>query len=403
MRKLVLCLMCLMLVVFFPIKVNAAANTLGDLKKELQQLINEKNANDAAKNKTQNEINAENSRISNAHSQVEQAENDIEQAKIQIETSTKEIEETKKKSEELLAFYQVISSDNTFLDYVGGASTATDVIMRADAISQIISYNQNELRKMQSLIEENEELQVTLVKKQNDLQGKIKEYENSLASLKNDLSSLVEVTLDISQQISAQQKLIKYYEDIGCKDNELLSKCTDVANSSKFLRPTVKGYVSSGFGWRSFYLNGKPYSDFHPANDIAGNPGGTPVYATAAGTVAAVISKAKCGGNQVYIHVRVQGIAYTLTYAHLMDVYVKVGDVVTQQTVIGTVGGGGKTLAKNGGWDTCSTGYHLHYAVTKGFYLGGGAEGFSSYNTYVRNSFQPPALPAYGVWFYSRY
>ena len=87
--------------------------------------------------------------------------------------------------------------------------------MRADAISQIISYTQNELKKMESLIEENEGLQVSLVKKQNDLNEKIKIYENSLASLKNDLSSLVEVTLDISQQISAQQKLIKYYEDLG--------------------------------------------------------------------------------------------------------------------------------------------------------------------------------------------
>ncbi len=380
-----------------------AANTLKDLKNELQALINEKNANDAAKNKTQSEINAENNKISNAHNEVEKAENDIASAKAQIDASTKEIEETKKKSEELLAFYQVLSSDSTFLDYIGGASTATDVIMRADAINEIISYNQNELKKMQNLIEENQDLQVSLVKKQNDLAEKIKIYENSLASLKNDLSSLVEVTLDISQQIAAQQKLIKYYEDIGCKDEQTLASCINVANSSQFLRPTDRGYVSSGFGWRSFYLNGKPYSDYHPANDIAGNPGGTPVYATAAGTVAAVISKARCGGNQVYIHVRVKGIAYTLTYAHLQDVYVKVGDSVTQQTVIGSVGGGGKTLLANGGWDTCSTGWHLHYGVTKGFYLGGGTEGYSSYSKYIANSFQPPSLPAYGVWFYSRY
>ena len=154
--------------------VNAAANTLRDLKNELQALINEKNANDAQKNKTQSEINAENNRISNAHNEVEQAENDIATAKAQIESSTKEIENTKAKSEELLAFYQIVSSDNTFLDYVGGASTATDVVMRADAISQIISYTQNELKKMESLIEENEGLQVSLVKKQNDLNEKKK-------------------------------------------------------------------------------------------------------------------------------------------------------------------------------------------------------------------------------------
>ncbi len=403
MMKNVVKIITLFCLLFVLINVNAQANTLKDLKDELQALIDEKNENDAQKSKTQSQINAENNRISNAHNEVEQAENEIATAKAQIESSTKEIEETKEKSEELLAFYQIVSNDNTLLDYIGGASTATDVVMRADAISQIISYTQNELKKMESLIEENEDLQVSLVKKQNELNEKIKTYEDSLASLKNDLSSLVEVTLDISQQITAQQKLIKYYEDLGCKDNQTLSSCISIANSSQFLRPTVRGYVSSGFGWRSFYLNGKPYSDYHPANDVAGNAGGTAVYATAAGTVAAVISKAKCGGNQVYIHVRVKGVAYTLTYAHLKDVYVKVGDTVTQQTIIGTVGGGGSTLKANGGWDTCSTGWHLHYAVTKGFYLGGGSEGYSSYSKYVANSIQPPSLPAYGTWYYSRY
>lgn len=399
-KRFLIILLCL---IILPLKVNAGADTLGDLKKELQALKDQKAANDATKQKTQAEINNENSRIANAHNEVEQAQNDIVSAQAQIEKSNEEIESTKKESEQLLAFYQVLSGDNSFFEFIGGSSNATEVIMRADAISEIVDYNQNKLKKLQTMIEENEKLQITLTKKQAELAEKIKEYENSLASLKNDLSSLVEVSLDINQQITAQQKLIKYYEDIGCKDDQLLSACVDVANSSFFMRPTERGYISSGFGWRSFYLNGKPYSDFHPAYDIAGNAGGTPVYATAAGTVAAIINKASCGGNQVYIHVRVGGAAYTLTYAHLMEIKVKLGDKVTQQTIIGTVGGGGKTLRSNGGWDTCSTGYHLHYAVTKGFYLGGGPEGFSSYSKYVSNSIVPPNLPAYGQWFYSRF
>ena len=235
------------------------------------------------------------------------------------------------------------------------------------------------------------------------LKIKIKEYEKSLSGLKNDLSSLVEVSLDINAQIKAQQELINYYQNIGCKDNQLLSECVNVDGSAMWMKPLNQGYISSGFGYRSFYLNGAPYSDFHNAVDIAGNAGGTNIYSAANGTVAAVIRKASCGGNQVYIHVRVQGVAYTLTYAHMMDVYVNVGDKVTANTVIGTVGGGGKTLKSNGGWDTCSTGYHLHFGVAKGFYLGGGAEGYSSYNKYVSQSIAPPGMPGYGGWFYSRY
>ena len=182
----------------------------------------------------------------------------------------------------------------------------------------------------------------------------------------------------------------------------MLATCITVGDNARWYKPTTKGYISSGFGYRSFYLNGRPYSDYHNAVDVAGISGGTPLYAAAGGTVAAVIRKASCGGNQVYIHVRVQGVAYTLTYAHMQDVYVKVGDKVTSQTVIGTVGGGGSTLKKNGGWDTCSTGWHLHFGVAKGFYLGGGTEGYSSYSTYVAKSIVPPMMPGYGVWYYSR-
>lgn len=383
--------------------VYAAANTLGELKQELANLKKQKAEADASKNKTQAEINAENAKISDAHSAIEKAESDIALSKSKIEESNKKIEDTKDEISQLLVSYEIMQGENSFMQYISGATSMTDLMMRADAISQILIYNQERLTELEKLITTNEELQIELAKKQDDLEKKIVVYENSLANLKDDLSSLVEVTLDISSQITAQQKLIDYYEDIGCKNDELLSKCIDVANSAVWMKPTTKGYISSGFGYRSFYLNGKPYSDFHNAVDVSGISGGSPLYAAANGTVAAVIKKASCGGNQVYIHVRVQGVAYTLTYAHMKDVYVKVGDQVNQQTVIGTLGGGGSTLKKNGGWDTCSTGWHVHFGVAKGFYLGGGSEGYSSYSKYIANSIVPPMMPSYGKWYYSRY
>jgi len=383
--------------------VYAAANTLGELKQELANLKKQKADADASKNKTQAEINAENAKISDAHAAIEQAESDIVLSKKKIEESNKIIDEMTEDTKAILISYEIMLGENSFMQYISGATSMTDLMMRADAVAQILKYNQTRLTELEELITTNEQLQIDLAKKQEDLEQKIVVYEDSLENLRNDLSSLVEVTLDISSQIAAQQKLIDYYEDIGCKDHELLSACVDVASSATWMKPTTKGYISSGFGYRSFYLNGKPYSDFHNAVDISGISGGSPLYAAANGTVAAVIRKASCGGNQVYIHVRVQGVAYTLTYAHMMDVYVNVGDTVNQQTVIGTMGGGGSTLKKNGGWDTCSTGWHLHFGVAKGFYLGGGAEGYSSYSKYVANSIVPPSMQKYGQWYYSRY
>lgn len=389
-----------LLLCLIPFNIYAKDKTLGDLKNELASLKNQKAQNDSAKKKTENEIANENNKIKNAHDAVDKAESDIETAKLNIEKSNKEIAETKNETEEILVFYQIMLGNNNYAEYISGATSITDLIMRGESISQIIKYNQDKLSSLEKKITENEELQVELAKKQVELEANIKSYEASLEGLNNDLSSLTEINLDINSQISAQQKLITYYENVGCKDNDLLSVCTSVSDNAGWLKPLEKGLITSGFGYRSYNLNGRTKTDYHNGVDIGANAGGTTVYATAAGTVAAVIYKSSCGGNQVFLHVRVQGVEYTVTYAHLLSVNVSVGDSVTNQSVIGTLGGGGSTLRRNGGWDTCSTGYHLHYGVAKGFYLG---SGYSNYSKFVANCITPPGMPGYGSRFYSRY
>ena len=305
----------------------------------------------------------------------------------------------KKNNKHYVIYDEIIEGENEFVEYVSGATSINDMILRTDALSQVLKYNQNMLKSLQEQIEKNEQLQRDLAKKQVELEDAITNYEKELSSLNSDMSSLVEVSLDINSQIKAQEDLIKYYESIGCKDDQLLSTCDSIGSSAVFARPTTKGYISSGFGYRTYVLNGKKTSDFHPAVDVAGIAQGSPVYATANGTVAAVLKKQSCGGNQLILHVRVGGVAYTLHYAHLLDMYVKVGDTVTQNTVIGTVGGGGSTLKKNGGWDTCSTGTHLHYGMATGFYL----KDYTGWSKFVSKSFVPTNMPTYGKWYYSRF
>ena len=399
MKKVSILLIAVISFILFIPNVNAE-KTLGDLKNELADLKREKADNEASKSMTQSQINSQNAKIKSAQDEVKQAEDDIEKAKNKINESNEHISKTKDESSKLLVFYEIMQGENSFIEYVSSASNMTDLVMRADAVSQILTYNQNKLKELEELIVENEELQVELKKKEEELQSKIQTYEKSVSSLKSDLSSLVKMALDIDSQIKAQQELIKYYEDIGCSDSQTLSACVNVVDNARWLRPTNKGYISSIFGWRSFYLNGVLRNDYHNGIDIAGNPGGTNIYPTANGTVAAIIRKASCGGNQVFIHARVQGKDYTIHFAHMLDIYVKVGQKVTVNDVVGTIGGGGATISRNGGWDTCSTGYHLHYNVATGFYLG---SGYSSYSKYVANSFSAPGLPAYGNWYYSRY
>ena len=383
-------------------QVNAAANTLKDLKDQLAALKQKQSANNANKNKTQSEINNENNLIASAYNNIEKAEKDIEQAKEDIKKSNAEIETAKTRAANMLVFYEIMDGDDSVIEYISGADTMTEMIIRTDAVALILKYNQDQIKNLENLIDTNKQLQIDLTKKQDQLEKDIEDYKNKLASLKNDLSKLDDLAVDIKDEIKAQEELIKYYESIGCKDSDLLAACVDISNNSKWYRPLTKGYISSRFGYRTITLNGVTKTSYHGGVDIAGNSGGTKIYSTLNGTVAAIIRKASCGGNQVFVHARVGGVAYTVQFAHMLDIYVKVGDKVNVNTVLGTVGGGGSTLKKNGGWDTCSTGYHVHYAVAKGFYFGGGSEGYSSYSTFTAKKINPPNIPELGKWFYSR-
>ena len=108
----------------------------------------------------------------------------------------------------------------------------------------------------------------------------------------------------------------------------------------KFLRT-----MASGYGVRRDPVYGT--MKFHEGMDFSA-PVGTPVYATADGTVR-VSSWQKAYGNMVEID---HGFNYTTRYAHLSKLIAGVGQHVKRGDLIGLVGNTGK-----------STGPHLHYEV----------------------------------------
>lgn len=399
-NKITIVSLSLLLVLSFvivPKNVNAkTANTLRELRQELANLQAQKKANDNAKQASQAEIRQKNEAIHNAYHEIEVAEGKIEAAKIKVEESKIEIEKVTKDTVEILEYMQIMSGDNAYFDYIAESGSLTDMMMRLSAVDQISEYNKEQLQRLEALIKENEQLQIDMANYEKQLNENIASYENRIKSLDQKLMDLAEITDDISDQIKNQKALIDYYEAYGCKEDEDLVKCVSVANNSGWLKPLKKGKVTSPWGYRMDPI--KHTYKFHNGIDLAGNPEGTPVYAAASGTVAGITRKSSCGGNEVFIHSYVNGQAYTTYYFHLLTINVKVGDAVTADTVIGTVGGGSGTKA----WDRCSTGAHLHFGVSKGFYLGGGKDGYSSYSTLVSRSINPPGMPAKGAWFYSR-
>ncbi|RLC09442.1 MAG: M23 family peptidase [Deltaproteobacteria bacterium] len=110
------------------------------------------------------------------------------------------------------------------------------------------------------------------------------------------------------------------------------------------IRPT-DGMVTSKFGMRRSPFTGR--SEFHKGLDIA-NRKGTPVFATADGTVIYADAKSFWGNLIVIDH----GHGMVTRYAHLNKFLKKSGDTVKRGEKIAEIGNTGR-----------STGPHLHYEV----------------------------------------
>jgi murein DD-endopeptidase MepM/ murein hydrolase activator NlpD len=106
--------------------------------------------------------------------------------------------------------------------------------------------------------------------------------------------------------------------------------------------------IASGFGFRidPVYKTTK----FHKGLDFTA-PQGTPIYATANGTIKLAEYSATGFGNHVVID---HGYGYETLYGHMVKIKVQAGQSVKRGELIGWVGSTGK-----------STGPHCHYEVHK--------------------------------------
>jgi len=191
-------------------------------------------------------------------------------------------------------------------------------IFEADPIPDSARAREMELNKEIATVEgmQNNELYGSIVTTLNQLSSRIKAQTASYS--------------EIDGLVKNKEKLLSHTPAIQPVSNQDLTR------------------IASGFGYRidPIYKTTK----MHAGIDFTA-PQGTPIYATADGTVAISGNKGNGYGNHVVIR---HGYGYETLYGHMVRVKVNAGQAVKRGEVIGWVGSTGK-----------STGPHCHYEVHK--------------------------------------
>lgn len=391
--KKVLKIFLLVLMIFF-VYINVDAKTLGDLKDELATLVKKREENEAKKKLTQSEMTKINKQIAQITVTITTSENKIKNLSGEIIVLEAKADEKEEEIKDIIGFLQITNSENAYMEYIFGAESMEDLILRSAISEQLVAYNDD-------LIAEYNETVKSYRVKIEELNQEISNLDNEQVNLKNELAKLgdslddvLDISVSIDDEIKAQQKIIDYYQNnLKCTDDQDINTCGAVPYSGKMIRPIVSGRITSEFGYRYHPVTG--VYKLHSGTDIAG--GSTDVYAVAPGTVAGIFWKTDCGGTMLFVHHNVNGIYYTSAYYHLYKVLVSEGDYVDQNTKI-AITGGSQSLTP---WDTCTTGRHLHLSIARGLYL----KDYSSWSTYTARLVDPTSVinfPGKGVWFSNR-
>ncbi len=365
--KKILIIIVSLLILLLPLKTNAAARTYGDLLDELDRLERQKQKQDTEKQISEAEYNKVVGEMQAIEAKVADLNNQIITASNKIEELEKTIQEKKEETDNILVFLQLSNGEKSYLEYIFKATSFTDFIHRISIVEQLSKYNKEQINEMKSLIKQNNELKDKLAKDIESEQKNRDTLQEKMFELGSRIDELEEDSVSIEDLIKSQKQLIEFYRQKGCSNSyDLLSTCMAIPTSTGFKRPTETGIITSTYGYRTNPLYQSSIS-FHNGVDI-GNKSpaeGTPIYPVASGTVA-LQTQWGCGGKVMFIYHNINGVKYTSVMMHLLDYNgLEEGDVVSEGEVVAHMGGY-STARKNGGYDSCTTGAHLHLTISRG-------------------------------------
>ena len=373
----------------FCIPESANALTLAQFEKQVEEYTADLAAKQNAVATNEKEIAGIKSKINGIENQIQASKDEIVQLEKDIDALNDKIYKKQEEVKKIVNFVQKSKGVSSYLEYIFGAKSFTELIYRAAVAEQMSSYNEKLVKDYHNLIEQNN-------KKQEDL--KIKNEEN--AKLQVQLAEQrVKIEADnavirgtmpsVEERIKEAKKNVEYYKRLGCGKNEDINACQyrvsskGIPAADGFYKPTLIGKITNPFT-KGYHLGYDIVSTTSELN-IA-------VHPIAQGQVFAIYqdncsnswcvkraSGAYCHGNANIVVIRhnVGGSYLYSTYAHLSRYgNISVGQIVFPTTILGYIGTSG-----------CSTATHLHLELATCHWKAGG--GCATYDQYENKIVSP--------------
>lgn len=340
-------------------------NELKDTKsllKELEGLKGDTEAYIAGLDERMNELN---DNIYSLEQSLDAKRVTIEETKIAITEAQAEID-TQYNAMKLRIQYMYENGESSYMSMVLDSKNMAEFLSRAEYLSQITSYDREQLEKFQQAKADLDAKEAKLVAEEADLEASLAEIEaehkateellvakkDLLADYIHDITDAENEVAHLEDDIATQKAIVAELEEIERKrkEQEKLNQLNKITYDGGTMTWPLPGrsYLSSYFGTRPDPF-GKPTQEYHSGIDIPA-PKGTEIVAAYKGQVAWSYYSSSAG-NWVGID---HGNGIYTVYMHMSKRLVSEGQWVEKGDVIGLVGTTGR-----------STGNHLHFGVRK--------------------------------------
>ena len=370
------CLTVLILsVIIFTTTTYTFAVTESELKKEQQEI--QDNIDDAQKEleQVEGEMNKTMKQLKELNSSISKSQTQLDELNDQITSLNKELKEINEKLDETQEEFnkqEAALKARITAQYKSGTVSYLDVLLNSKGIIEFVSNYyiltemvENDTELLESIEQKKKEIEENKTKletKKADLKVKKAEADKISVTLKNQKVQKSNYYEELSEQEKEiQKKLDQYAEDERKISQEIAnfqknnSGSTNIQYTGGKLLWPVPGHtrITSGFGNRTYKINGVTVSDFHRGIDI-GAPKGTKIVAAEDAVVVKAQTNPYVSSYGKYVTLYHGGSLYTV-YAHCSALNVSVGQKVSAGQVIAYIGSTGN-----------STGNHLHFEVQEG-------------------------------------